>query len=285
MTADLHSVNFLDVQVIRTHEGFLTRMFSKPTDRNQLLKFDSFHPPAVKKSIPISQFTRVCRITNDPTWVEHDLTTMRNKLVHRGYPPDALDTTSAKARLIAGSTRQRVDNRDKRLTFVGQYHSRSEKFRQILCRHWHLLKDAYPTVTEFKQPPMMSFKKGSTIGRRSYNIRGHYSCDTNYVVYMLVCPCNLIYIGETIQKIRDRFSQHRSTVNTKNSILPVSKHCLEKGHSADDLKFRVIQHVPQPRRGGDRIMLLKRTEVQWIHRLKSLSPNGLNRDFDLYLFI
>ncbi|OCT55763.1 hypothetical protein XELAEV_18004269mg [Xenopus laevis] len=125
----------------------------------------------------------------------------------------------------------------------------------------------------------------SPVINRSYNIRGHFSCDTSYVIYMLVCPCNLIYIGETIQKIRDRFSQHRSTVNTKNSILPVSKHCLEKGHSADDLRFRVIQHIPQPRRGGDRLMLLKRTEVQWIHRLKSLSPNGLNKDFDLHLFI
>ncbi|OCT75752.1 hypothetical protein XELAEV_18030940mg [Xenopus laevis] len=166
MTADLHSVNFLDVQIIRSQDRFMTRMFSKPTDRNQLLTFDSFHPPAVKKSIPISQFTRVCRITNDPTWVDHDLTTMRNKLVHRGYPPDRLDSTMDKVKIDSGRVRQKVDNRDKRLTFVGQYHSRSEKFRQILCKHWHLLKDAYPTVTEFKKPPMMSVKKGSTIGKR-----------------------------------------------------------------------------------------------------------------------
>ncbi|OCT92820.1 hypothetical protein XELAEV_18015885mg [Xenopus laevis] len=223
---------------------------------------------------------------------------MRNKLAHRGYLSETLDTKVMKAKRNAGKARQRVDNRDKCLTFVGQYHSRSEGFRQILCRHWHLLKDAYPTVIEFKQPPMMPFKKGSTIGRRlvrtdmrpqprhytflgpprdgmfcckgcaqcrfvltgdtfcspvtnrSYNIRGHHSCDTSYVVYMLACPCNLIYIGETIQKIRDRFSQYRATVNTGNSVLPVSKHCLEKGHSAEDLRFRVIQHVPQPRRGG-----------------------------------
>ncbi|OCT84753.1 hypothetical protein XELAEV_18022910mg [Xenopus laevis] len=102
---------------------------------------------------------------------------------------------------------------------------------------------------------------------------------------MLICPCNLVYVVETTQKVRDRFSQHRCMVNTCNSVLSVSKHCIEKGHTAEDLKFRVIEHVPQPRRGGDRVLLLKKTEVQWIHRLKTLSPLGLNKDFDLHLFI
>ncbi|OCT72394.1 hypothetical protein XELAEV_18035373mg [Xenopus laevis] len=120
---------------------------------------------------------------------------------------------------------------------------------------------------------------------REYIIRGHYSCDTSFAVYMLVCPCNLVCVGETTQKVRDRFSQHRSTVNTRNSVLPVSKHCIEKGHTAEDLKFRVIQQVPQPRRGGDRVLLLKKTEVPWIHRLKILSPLSLNKEFDHHLFI
>ncbi|OCT60831.1 hypothetical protein XELAEV_18046853mg [Xenopus laevis] len=78
---------------------------------------------------------------------------------------------------------------------------------------------------------------------REYKIRGHYSCDTSFAVYMLVCPCNLVYVGETTQKVRDRFSQHRFTVNTRNSVLPVSNHCIEKEHTLEDLKFRVIQQV------------------------------------------
>ncbi|OCT72262.1 hypothetical protein XELAEV_18035233mg [Xenopus laevis] len=83
----------------------------------------------------------------------------------------------------------------------------------------------------------------------------------------------------------DRFSQHRSTIHTGNRSLPVSRHCLEYGHTSDDLKFRVIQHVPPLKRGGDRALALKRAEVKWIDRLGTLSPQGLNREFDLHLFL
>ncbi|OCT76473.1 hypothetical protein XELAEV_18031674mg [Xenopus laevis] len=102
---------------------------------------------------------------------------------------------------------------------------------------------------------------------------------------MLICPCNLIYVGETIQKVKDRFSQHRSTINTGSRTLPVSRHCLELGHTSNDLRFKVIQHIPPPKRGGNHILELKRAEVKWIDRLGTLSPGGLNKDFDLHLFL
>ncbi|OCT67514.1 hypothetical protein XELAEV_18038812mg [Xenopus laevis] len=296
---------------MKLRSNFVTKIYTKPTDHNQLLAYDSFHPPAVKKSIPISQFTRVCCITNEPSLQENDLTKMRSKLRGRGYPTDILDDSvaTAKMRPGAGTHSLKKDGKKQntqRITFVGQYHSQSEHFRQILCKHWYLLRDAYPTVTDFNQMPMMSFRKvsrlapnnrttgsarsactkkrpvhvkrsgaagvpaapldcqgkvfllqkGCTLGKKlvhaevapsprqntfmgpprdgmfqcrgcfqckfvftgdtfermvahkTYKIRGPFSCDTSFVVYMLVCLCNLIYVGETIQTIRDRFSQH-----------------------------------------------------------------------------
>ncbi|OCT55188.1 hypothetical protein XELAEV_18003973mg [Xenopus laevis] len=83
---------------------------------------------------------------------------------------------------------------------------------------------------------------------------------------MLVCPCG-------------------STIHVGNRSLPVSRHCLEQGHTSEELKFRVIQHVSPLKRGGDRVLALKRAEVKWIDRLGTLSPIGLNRDFDLHLFL
>ncbi|OCT60779.1 hypothetical protein XELAEV_18046801mg, partial [Xenopus laevis] len=334
MTADLQAVTFLDVLVTRTQTGFDTHVYTKPTDRNQLLSYDSFHPASVKRSIPISQFTRVSRITNNPVSLEQDLELMSRKLRDRGYPSELIQKNQQSVREgnLRGPSRDR-GTMGNRLAYVSQYNSASPKFKSILDKHWHLLREAYPSILEFQQGPMMSYHRGVTIGSRlvnadirtppkkamfwgprkegmyrckgcaqcryvlvgpefdhphrdqKYQIRGFNTCDTNFAVYMLVCPCGLVYVGETTQKVKDRFSQHRSTIHTGNRSLPVSRHCLEKGHTSDELKFRVIQHVPPLKRGGDRALALKRAEVKWIDRLGTLSPQGLNRDFDLHLFL
>ncbi|OCT79202.1 hypothetical protein XELAEV_18030299mg, partial [Xenopus laevis] len=62
------------------------------------------------------------------------------------------------------------------------------------------------------------------------HLRGFYTCVSKYVVYVLVCPCALVYVGETRQMIKSRISQHRSAINLGNMSQPESKHFLEKGH-------------------------------------------------------
>ncbi|CAJ0933278.1 unnamed protein product [Ranitomeya imitator] len=62
----MENISFLDNLVYKNIEGTLSiDLYIKTTDRNSLLQFTSFHPPAVKKSIPISQFQRVERIVTD----------------------------------------------------------------------------------------------------------------------------------------------------------------------------------------------------------------------------
>ncbi|OCT55392.1 hypothetical protein XELAEV_18002551mg [Xenopus laevis] len=85
--------------------------------------------------------------------------------------------------------------------------------------------------------------------------------------------------------VKSRISQHRSSINLGNTTLPVSKHFVDMGHTVDHLKFMVLEVVPPTRRGGDRELKLKRREVRWINMLKSLHPLGLNRDYDLFLFL
>ncbi|OCT95237.1 hypothetical protein XELAEV_18012922mg [Xenopus laevis] len=116
-------------------------------------------------------------------------------------------------------------------------------------------------------------------------LRGYFTCISKFAIYVLICPCGLIYIGETTQMVKSRISQHRSSINLGNMTLPVSKHFLEKGHTADQLKFMVLETVPPLKRGGDREFKLKQREVWWIKKLGSLYPSGLNKDHDLFLFL
>ena len=58
-------ISFLDVQVYRRANTIQTDLFRKPTDRNSLLRGDSFHPRPLVKSLPVSQFHRVRRICSE----------------------------------------------------------------------------------------------------------------------------------------------------------------------------------------------------------------------------
>ncbi|CAJ0922858.1 unnamed protein product [Ranitomeya imitator] len=117
-------------------------------------------------------------------------------------------------------------------------------------------------------------------GRKIF-LKERYTCTSSWVVYMIVCPCGLTYIGETTMEVRARIIKHKSTVRTGLTELPVPKHFLEHKHSVNQLRFRVIDSVPTLRRGGDRLQLLKQKELKWIFMLGSLQPGGLNLDFNL----
>ncbi|XP_041432150.1 uncharacterized protein LOC121397930 [Xenopus laevis] len=91
---------------------------------------------------------------------------------------------------------------------------------------------------------------------KKFSIQGHHTCNSEYVVYMLKCPCGLAYIGETIQPIRDRISQHKSTIRKEVVKLPVPAHFKMARHSAASLRFLVIESVAPPRRGGQQTLTI-----------------------------
>ncbi len=56
-------------------------------------------------------------------------------------------------------------------------------------------------------------------------------------------------------------------------------------HSISTLQYIGIEAVKLPRRGGDINNLLLKREAYWIYTLNTLSPNGLNGDFDIHPFL
>ncbi|XP_077136476.1 uncharacterized protein LOC143793411 [Ranitomeya variabilis] len=116
---------------------------------------------------------------------------------------------------------------------------------------------------------------------KSFKINGFYTCETNFVVYLIKCPCGLLYIGETTQHVRDRISSHKSTIRLKKTWLPLPHHFALANHSVSQLRYQVIERVKKPRRGGDHVKLLKERESFWIYTLQTMAPKGLNRELDL----
>lgn len=127
-----------------------------------------------------------------------------------------------------------------------------------------------------------TFKHPRT-GKR-FGIRGIITCNTKNVIYMLTCPCEKIYIGKTTRPLKQRISEHKSSIRRNDENYPVACHFNNLSHPLSSLRFQGIEQVTL-HRGGDVDRKLCQRELFWIHKLDALQPSGLNEDFDMSVFI
>lgn len=128
-----------------------------------------------------------------------------------------------------------------------------------------------------------SFKHPHT--GKEIKIKGKISCSTTFVIYLITCPCGKSYVGKTSRSLKTRIAEHRSTIRCKNLNYPVAAHFVEFNHPISSLKYIGIEKVVLPPRGGDLDNLLSRREHYWIYHLKTLTPYGLNVEYDLKCFL
>ncbi|CAJ0950515.1 unnamed protein product, partial [Ranitomeya imitator] len=285
-------LQFLDVLIRQREYGLDTTLFVKSTDRNNLLTYDSQHPRRMVRSIPLGQLLRVRRVVQNE---EEELLLDTKEKVLRLERSD----------LIRNKTNISKRKYPERIPIVTTYVEESRDVANIIKKHWGMLGKCLPNVKEFKMPPLFSYRKNrnikdylvkSDIGpikkniqhpetNKVYQIKHYLTCNSDYVIYLLMCPCNLWYIGETICAFKVRMNQHRCTIRKKRMDLPVPKHFTEHNHTEKELKFKIIDAVPPPKeRGGDRDreQMLKKKELMWIYELNTLKPKGLNVDFSIH---
>lgn len=131
------------------------------------------------------------------------------------------------------------------------------------------------------------------VNGRIFKIWNHYNCRTKAVVYVLRCPCGLLYVGETKNEMRVRLQKHLSTIRLAQRdkdlgkiLPPVAEHFLRK-HNGDPqgLTAGVLEQVTLGIRGGDLKKRLRQKETSWIYRLTSRTPDGLNGEFSFAPFL
>lgn len=121
---------------------------------------------------------------------------------------------------------------------------------------------------------------------QSHIIKDFISCDTVGVVYAVKCPCNLIYFGRTTRALKDRMEEHVRNINKG-----FDKHYLfvhfKKVHnqSTRGIEFWGVEAPKRNWRGSNYVREISKREYWWIHPLGSLSPGGLNKEFDLKCFL
>ena len=132
-----------------------------------------------------------------------------------------------------------------------------------------------------------------------YNFDQHeknvISCTSVNLVYLLICDgCGTQYVGETVQELRDRTSQHRATTRPgKSGNFRLRQHFSESNGRCTSFKIQVIQKLPGDGRTAeqrpnshlfeiDEAVTARRKAIEdnWIRRVATQYPYGLNDRID-----
>ena len=117
----------------------------------------------------------------------------------------------------------------------------------------------------------------STKTRKEYNIKGHFDCNSECIVYLITCKtCQKQYVGSTITRCRDRFNKYTNgIVNYGKGIRGrpqehLFEHFHSQGHdgSPEQIKLQIIDRC-HPNNQELR-------ESYWAFTLKTVGKDGLN---------
>jgi len=122
-----------------------------------------------------------------------------------------------------------------------------------------------------------STKVVSHTTKASFPLQVSASCKTSDIIYLLQCRrCSAQYVGETGQPLHARLNSHRSDVKHRRTHeKPVAVHYTSHNHTVEDMKVLVLECMRQ----RDPV-LRKIHEAQWIRKLASIQPHGLNLRID-----
>ena len=103
-------------------------------------------------------------------------------------------------------------------------------------------------------------------------------------MYMIQCNrCNLQYIGETKRRLKDRFNEHRRTIdnpNTKSKSTTAAEHFLSSNHTANDMQL-----IPIKKSSLTETLFARPGRLFLIQKGRTVAPDGLNiREETFYLF-
>ena len=89
--------------------------------------------------------------------------------------------------------------------------------------------------------------------------------------------CGKQYVGQTGDSIHKRFSGHIGSIRRKELQEDVGRHFNQPGHRGlDDIEIKVLDFifvVPKTEHG---LILRLQIEFNWIHRLRTMLPFGIN---------
>ena len=103
------------------------------------------------------------------------------------------------------------------------------------------------------------------------------TCNSSNLIYCLECKiCNKRYVGQTKRRIKDRMREHFYNINKKSGS-DVAQHFNDENHKGiDDVQVYILDYIYKHPDSQRAKKLRHSIEYNWIQRLKSQAPKGMN---------
>ena len=163
-------ITFLDICVykgdrFKKHSNIDVRTHFKPTETFQYTHFDSCHLPGVRKGFLKGEALRLLRTNYSKAKFDEHMALFKQRLQHRGYPDNLLNMILSKVnfsqRMSALQNKQKTRRRI--LLFVTEYRPSMPDLKHILMNKWHLIQNQPLLRNIFKNPPLISYRKGRSL--------------------------------------------------------------------------------------------------------------------------
>ena len=118
----------------------------------------------------------------------------------------------------------------------------------------------------------------SKVTKETHGTKYNVTCNSSNVIYCIECTkCKMQYIGQTKRKIKERIREHMYHITKKIYISDVAYHFNTVNHCGhSDMRIHIVDYIyehPNSKRAKSLRLLI---ENNWIHKIQSLAPHGLN---------
>lgn len=269
------AVPFLDSLVIRTEDNQIQLdWYQKPTSSGKYINFLSYHNNKMKYNVIMGMKKRIHDITH-PSRRETAVRRLFNIMLDNGYPekvlnrllyqtprpavvPDNQQPTVVQQEVVLTTSPSRIEDSLNARDSPPQPRSRSprppaEEATTVDQDPLHARRYAVlPYIQGLTHKLIVLFSKNNNdLKIAQYNLLTNKKLFTTNkdpiplehkhdVVYEITCQnCNLSYIGQTSQTIKQRITLHKSDVRLRNKRCALTTHVETTGHTMlfDDVKI------------------------------------------------
>ena len=134
-----------------------------------------------------------------------------------------------------------------------------------------------PNSCKYCKKISQSGKIKNTLNNKNYNTMKNGTYQNNNLIYCIECNwCQTKYVGQTRNRIIDRFQGHIFDIKHNNNTTVVRHFGSHKDHIDPNMTIHILEYIRLPRDLPRSNSLRDSRELVWIHRLNTLIPNGLN---------